>query len=170
MSIKDVYNNEDIVKNFILLWVEFYKTKEVIRNFHLNNYDLNKLQYFIDLPIIGHIIGVLWILRCKYLLDDKLYKKCYGNLKKILKIDKILKLVEMDKTLLEACEKVNLDVSLVRLWLNKEKHNSESFTEFYKRYNQSLTNQLNNHESEIEDYFNLIRSDETIIRACKSLN
>ena len=76
----------------------------------------------------------------------------------------------MDKTLLEACEKVNLDVSLVRLWLNKEKHNSESFTEFYKRYNQSLTNQLNNHESEIEDYFNLIRSDETIIRACKSLN
>ena len=67
----------------------FIKLKKLFVIFHLNNYDLNKLQYFIDLPIIGHIIGVLWILRCKYLLDDKLYKKCYGNLKKILKIDKI---------------------------------------------------------------------------------
>lgn len=37
------------------------------------------------------------------------------------------------------------------------------------RYNQSLTNQLNNDESEIEDFFNLIISGETIIRACKSL-
>lgn len=30
------------------------------------------------------------------------------------KLDKILKFVEMDKTLLEAYEKVNLDVSLVK--------------------------------------------------------
>lgn len=55
------------------------KTKEVIRNFNLKNFDMDKLHYFIDLPIIGHLIGTLWILRCGYLLDDKLYKNCYGN-------------------------------------------------------------------------------------------
>ena len=55
------------------------KVNEVIRNFHLNNFKMDKLHYFIDLPIIGHVIGVLWILRCGYLLDDKLYKNCYGN-------------------------------------------------------------------------------------------
>jgi len=59
--------------------VEEEKAKEVIRNFHLNNFKMDRLHYFIDLPIIGHIIGVLWILRCGYLLDDKLYKNCYGN-------------------------------------------------------------------------------------------
>lgn len=55
------------------------KTRKVIRNFHLKNFNMDRLHYFIDLPIIGHIIGVLWILRCGYLLDDKLYKNCYGN-------------------------------------------------------------------------------------------
>ena len=55
------------------------KTKEVIRNFHLKNFKMDRLHYFIDLPIIGQILGVLWILRCGYLLDDKLYKNCYGN-------------------------------------------------------------------------------------------
>lgn len=62
------------------------------------------------------------------------------------KLDKILKFVEMDKTLLEAYEKVNLDVSLVKSWLNKG-NNNEPYTESYMRNNQSLTNQLNNHES-----------------------
>lgn len=55
------------------------KTKYVIRNFDLKNFNMDRLHYFIDLPIIGHIIGVLWILRCGYLLDDKLYNNCYGN-------------------------------------------------------------------------------------------
>ena len=55
------------------------KTTEVIRNFHLKNFEMDRLHYFIDLPIIGQILGVLWILRCGYLLDDKLYKNCYGN-------------------------------------------------------------------------------------------
>lgn len=59
--------------------VESQKSKDIIRNFHLKNFKMDRLHYFIDLPIIGHIIGVLWILRCGYLLDDKLYKNCYGN-------------------------------------------------------------------------------------------
>ena len=58
---------------------ESKKDKEVIRNFHLKNFKMDRLHYFIDLPVVGHILGVLWILRCGYLLDDKLYKNCYGN-------------------------------------------------------------------------------------------
>ena len=53
--------------------------KEVIRNFHLNNFNMDRLYYFIELPVVGQILGVLWILRCGYLLDDKMYKNCYGN-------------------------------------------------------------------------------------------
>ena len=53
--------------------------KKIIRNFHLKNFNMDRLYYLIDLPIIGHVLGVLWILRCGYLLDDKLYKNCYGN-------------------------------------------------------------------------------------------
>lgn len=65
------------------------KENEVIRNFHLNNFNMDKLHYFIDLPIIGHVIGVLWILRCGYLLDDKLYKNCYGNRLNYYLLDKL---------------------------------------------------------------------------------
>lgn len=55
------------------------KTKKVITNFHIENFNMDRLHYFIELPIIGQILGVLWILRCGYLLDDKLYKNCFGN-------------------------------------------------------------------------------------------
>lgn len=52
---------------------------KIISNYNETSYDVNKIHYFIDLPIEGHILGVLWILRCGYLLDDKLYDHCYGN-------------------------------------------------------------------------------------------
>lgn len=55
------------------------KDENVIRNFHIKSKEIERLYYFIDLPVIGHVLGVLWILRCGYLLDDKLYKNCYGN-------------------------------------------------------------------------------------------
>lgn len=53
------------------------KDENVIRNFHIKSKEIERLYYFIDLPVIGHVLGVLWILRCGYLLDDKLYKNCY---------------------------------------------------------------------------------------------
>ena len=52
---------------------------KIISNFTKFNEKLNKIHYFIDLPVEGHILGVLWILRCGYVLDDKLYSHCYGN-------------------------------------------------------------------------------------------
>lgn len=59
--------------------VESEQNKKVIRNFNFENLNMDKLHFFIDLPIVGQILGVLWILRCGYLLDDKLYSNCYGN-------------------------------------------------------------------------------------------
>lgn len=73
-----ICDNIDVIA-FPKHMVEEEKAKEVIRNFHLKNFKMDRLHYFIDLPIMGHILGVLWILRCGYLLDDKLYKNCYGN-------------------------------------------------------------------------------------------
>ena len=52
---------------------------KVISNFEENSTDIDQMHYFIDLPVEAHILGVLWILRCGYILDDRLYKTCYGN-------------------------------------------------------------------------------------------
>lgn len=52
---------------------------KIIANFNIMNKKLDKVYYFIDLPIKGHILGILWIIRCGYLLDEKLYSHCYGN-------------------------------------------------------------------------------------------
>ena len=37
------------------------------------------IQYFIDLPIEGHILGVLWILRLGKNIDNDFYEHSYGN-------------------------------------------------------------------------------------------
>ena len=52
---------------------------DVISNFKESSKTIEQIHYFIDLPVEAHILGVLWILRCGYVLDDKLYKNCYGN-------------------------------------------------------------------------------------------
>ena len=59
--------------------VDKNKDYDIFTNFRPDNYEVNKIHYFIDLPIEGHIISVLWILRCGYILDDKLYHHCYSN-------------------------------------------------------------------------------------------
>lgn len=41
--------------------------------------NISKIHYFIDLPVECHILGVLWILRCGYLIDEELDNHCYGN-------------------------------------------------------------------------------------------
>lgn len=47
---------------------------------------LEKAQYFIDMPVIGHILGVLWVLSIGLVLDDRrdldnmrMYEHSYGN-------------------------------------------------------------------------------------------
>lgn len=40
--------------------------------------DVDEIQYFIDMPIEGHILGVLWVFLVGCKLDQEL-EKCYGN-------------------------------------------------------------------------------------------
>lgn len=53
--------------------------EQIISNISETSSDVSKIHYFIDLPIEGQILGVLWILRCGYVLDDRLYEHCYAN-------------------------------------------------------------------------------------------
>lgn len=51
----------------------------IINNFSAKRVDLDKLQYFINLDVKGHILGVLWIMLIGYRLDKGIYEKSYGN-------------------------------------------------------------------------------------------
>lgn len=54
-------------------------TSKVISNFVASSQiDVAEIQYFIDMPIEGHILGVLWVFLVGYKLDQEL-EKCYGN-------------------------------------------------------------------------------------------
>ena len=51
-----------------------------IKNFRSEKIPIHKnLQYFIDLPIEGHILSVLWIMLVGYKIDKDLYVHSYGN-------------------------------------------------------------------------------------------
>ena len=57
------------------------KESEIITNFKEITTEIKQIHYFIDLPVEAQILGVLWILRCGYILDDKAYNfNCYGNI------------------------------------------------------------------------------------------
>ena len=40
---------------------------------------IDSLNYFIDLPVEGHILGILWVMEIGSILDSELYEKSYGN-------------------------------------------------------------------------------------------
>ena len=78
-SISDKIINEINVISIPKHFIDENNDNNIISNFNIMNKKLNKVHYFIDLPVEGHILGVLWIIRCGFLLDDKLYSHCYGN-------------------------------------------------------------------------------------------
>ena len=43
------------------------------------NLQIDEMQYFIDMDVRGHILGVLWIMLIGYRVDKKLYAHSYGN-------------------------------------------------------------------------------------------
>lgn len=54
-------------------------TPKVITNFFASQkIDVEEIQYFIDMPIEGHILGILWVFLVGWKLDQKL-QNCYGN-------------------------------------------------------------------------------------------
>lgn len=52
---------------------------DMIRNYSQRNLEIFDNQYFIDMDICGHILGVLWLLLIGYRVDEKMYKHSYGN-------------------------------------------------------------------------------------------
>lgn len=47
---------------------------------HYNKFArINKLQSFIDIPVDGQILGILWILSIGQVLDNEIYDHSYGN-------------------------------------------------------------------------------------------
>lgn len=66
-----------------------HENATIITNFTKNHDDVERIHYFISLPVEGHILGILWILREGYILDEKLYSTCYGNRLNNIVLDKI---------------------------------------------------------------------------------
>ncbi|MBP3204059.1 MAG: hypothetical protein J6M66_01405, partial [Lachnospiraceae bacterium] len=53
--------------------------KDIISNFTSNEIIISQLQHYIDMPVEGHIIGVLWIMLLGYRIDKTIYEYSYGN-------------------------------------------------------------------------------------------
>lgn len=51
----------------------------MIKNYAQKNIGIVDNQYFIDMDICGHILGVLWLLLIGYKVDENMYEHSYGN-------------------------------------------------------------------------------------------
>ncbi|MDE6025821.1 MAG: hypothetical protein K2G45_10255 [Lachnospiraceae bacterium] len=82
-------NEETRVELFekILSSISFYafpkslvsEESDIIKNYSKCDIVVEDNQYFIDMDIRGHILGVLWLILIGYRLDEKMYKHSYGN-------------------------------------------------------------------------------------------
>lgn len=55
------------------------KEKDIIMNTVQQTNCVGELQYFIDMSVKGHILGVLWIMLIGYRIDKNIYEHSYGN-------------------------------------------------------------------------------------------
>ena len=51
----------------------------IISNWIVNKTEIKDYQYFIDMPVEGHILGVAWVLLVGSQLDEQIYEHSYGN-------------------------------------------------------------------------------------------
>lgn len=51
----------------------------MITNYAKKEINIKENQYFINMDIRGHILGVLWLMLIGYRVDQKIYKHSYGN-------------------------------------------------------------------------------------------
>ena len=71
---------EDICKNIsvVSLPKKLEKTEtDIINNSSSKELKIEELQHYIDMPVEGHILGVLWIMLMGYKVDDKIYEHSY---------------------------------------------------------------------------------------------
>jgi len=52
---------------------------EIVMNYSPKNTKIEEVQYFIEMDVQGHILGVLWLLLIGYQLDSNIYQHSYGN-------------------------------------------------------------------------------------------
>lgn len=52
---------------------------QLIMNYNDSVPKISKYQYYIKLDVLGHIIGVLWLLNIGKMIDDEVYEHSYGN-------------------------------------------------------------------------------------------
>lgn len=55
------------------------RTDQLITNYNDLVPTISKYQYYIKLDVLGHIIGVLWLLNIGKMIDDEIYEHSYGN-------------------------------------------------------------------------------------------
>lgn len=53
--------------------------QSIIFNSVSDTIEIDALQYFINMDVRGHILGVLWLLMIGWQLDEKIYEHSYGN-------------------------------------------------------------------------------------------
>lgn len=52
---------------------------DIIINSSSKKVPIQELQYYINMPVEGHILGVLWIMLLGYRIDNSIYEHSYGN-------------------------------------------------------------------------------------------
>ena len=52
---------------------------DIIMNFVPKENSIEEIQYFIDMKVEGHILGVLWLMLIGYKIDSDMYEHSYGN-------------------------------------------------------------------------------------------
>lgn len=72
----DDYKDEKETKSTALIKSKFTNKREIPDG---ENYEFEKLTFFIDAPIELHLVSILWIMKQGYLLESDLHDKCYGN-------------------------------------------------------------------------------------------
>ena len=55
------------------------KDVNLIRNYTSKEIEVDKLQYYIDMDIRGHVLGVVWLLLIGQRIDREIYEDSYGN-------------------------------------------------------------------------------------------
>ena len=56
-----------------------HEKTDMIKNYSKKSIEIVDNQYFIDMDIRGHILGVLWLLLIGYRVDKNMYAHSYGN-------------------------------------------------------------------------------------------
>ena len=53
--------------------------KKIVTNFHPDKIEIEEAQHFIDMDIRGHILGVVWLMKIGYIIDNNIYAHSFGN-------------------------------------------------------------------------------------------